>query len=336
MKKSAYVLVSILIMPLSASFGLVTNAGQIKWNAYRNGPVAEAVAVVSKALQNQNPRIRANAIEVVSDGKIVFLMPKVIKLLKDESMPVRFAAATAIGDMQYLSAKQEVMAMLNDKNENVTAAAAYALVKLGENQYAKAVAEKTASENQTVRANAAMLLGKIGNKNALKILYRVKDDKNSSDVAAFSATEAIAKLGDNKIYGKIWTMLISAYADDRYMGTIAMSHLKTDQAAGALITMLDDEIPEVRITAAGRLGLYGDQSGAVIVDEYLSGKRGNDADETVKEHRDVLAAIAVGQIGQTALVNYLPKMLKENSVRVRLAAAKSILLIESKIPPKRP
>jgi HEAT repeat protein len=289
------------------------------------GLVAGAEKAVSAGLKSSDGRVRANAIEVVSAGKKGVFLPKIVELLNDEVVLVRFAAAVALGDLQYEKGENQLQQLLNSPDLNVKAAAAYAFCRLGEKQYLSIIEKAAQTDDQTVKANAAMLLGKLKSKESLPILCSLKDSEDSSDAVAFEATEAIARIGDEKIYPKIWTMLISVYADDRYRGTYAMGAFGGAKGANALLTMLDDEVIEVRLAAAEQLGALGDVSGEFVVLEYLANPP--QQEKTVVEKRNALAALAIGQIGTEKLIEHLPKLLKNNSPVVRLAAAKSIFML---------
>jgi HEAT repeat protein len=277
-------------------------------------------------LRSTDERIRANAVEIVSTTGAPELLDDVEALLDDQSIVVRFAAAVAMGDLNYSHSKLKLKEMTKDRNLNIVLASSYALCKFGDEQYYKTIDSNAMNRNQDIRANAAMLLGKLGKKEALPTLYKIKDSTDSSNMAAFNATEAIARLGDEKIYKKIWAMLISVFADDRYMGAQAMGALGGTKGADALITLLDDEIPEVRLTAAGQLGTLKDASGAIVVKEYLTGPLPEKKEEA--DQCNVMAALAIGQIGSDNLKTFLPKMLKSDNPYVQLAAAQSILLLD--------
>ncbi len=296
-----------------------------KGSEIAKGLVAEAQKAVSLGLKSPDSRIRANAVEVVSTGRKTVFLPKMVKLLNDPVMLVRFAAAVALGDTQYEKAEKQLQELLDDPDLNVKIAAAYALCKMGQMQHLSIIEKAAEVEDQTVAANAAWLLGKLKSKKSLALLHRLKDNKDSSDVIAFNATEAIARIGDEKIYQKIWTMLISIYADDRYMGIRAMGALGGVKGDSALLTMLDDEVTEVRLAAAEQLGALGDASGQFVVLEYLTGSQRQE--KIIAERCNVLAALAIGQIGTENLVEYLPKLLKNDSPAVRLAAAKSVFIL---------
>jgi len=285
---------------------------------------AEALRIIQEGLADEDPSIRANAIEVVATTKQIMLMPKVERLLKDESVPVGFAAALAVGDLEYSLAKGEIAQLLEDEDENIRIAAVYAMSRLGSRDRFELLRKAIASSDQTVRANAALLLGKSGDKSSLKFLYWVLRHRDSTDKVRFNAAEAIARLGDERIYPKLWTMLISAYADDRVVGVRAMGALGTVKAQNALITMLDDDILEVRLAAAEQLGKLGDTSGQPEVLDVFKKNLISGSDKKETERVKVLTALAIGQIGTAPLTKFLPQLLEDESKFVRIAAAKAV------------
>ena len=291
-----------------------------------NGLVPEAFRIVQQGLADNDPQVRANAIEVVAATKTVPLMPKVQRLLSDQSVPVRFSAILAVGDLKYGLAENELMQLLKDNDPNVVIAAAYSLTRLARPEYLKVFQNAVATDDQTVRANAALLLGKSGDRSALtqKALWWTLRRKDSNDKVRFQAAEALAMLGDQTIYPKLWAMLISAYADDRVVGIRAMGALGTEQAKNALITMLDDGVLEVRLAAAEQLGKLQDPIGEPEVLQVFTKNLTAGLDKESLERVNVLTALAIGQIGTKPLTKYLPQLLKDESGFVRIAAAKAV------------
>jgi HEAT repeat protein len=287
--------------------------------------VSEAEKVVAAGLRSPEGIVRSNAIEVVSSSKKSVFFPEIVALLDDKIVPVRFAAAIAIGDLVYRGHEKRLRQLLSDPDLNVRIATAYALCKLGEKRYLSVIEKSAGVDDETVKANAAMLLGKLKSKKSLAILYRLKDSESSSDAVAFTATEAIARIGDEKIYPKIWTMLISVYVDDRCMGIYAMGALGGAKGINTILTMLDDDVPQVRLAAAEQLGVLGDKGGQFVIQEYLSSPQ--EQEGIMAENCNRLAALAIGQIGTEKLIKYLPKLLRNGSPTVQLAAAKSVFIL---------
>jgi HEAT repeat protein len=287
---------------------------------------SDAMRVLLESLADSDPQVRANAIEVVAATKHIRLMPRVQRLLMDERAPVRFSAILAMGDLQYSLAERDLKQLLNDNDENVRIAAGYALYRLGHTEYLKVFRNAIASDDQTVRANAALLLGKSGDSSTLtqRSLWWTLRRKDSNDKVRFQAAEALAMLGDEQIYPKLWAMLISAYADDRVIGIKAMGALGTHKAKNALITMLDDAVLEVRLAAAEQLGRLNDPIGEPEVLEVFTKNLTADLDTEGLERVRRFTALAIGQIGTDSLAKYLPQLLQDESKSVRIAAAKAV------------
>ncbi|MHC4187996.1 MAG: HEAT repeat domain-containing protein [Planctomycetota bacterium] len=286
----------------------------------------QAEKIILDALADIDPSIRTNAIEVVADTKQVKLMPKVVKQLDDPSVPVRFSAALAVGDTKYLIAKNKVNFLLNDKDQNVRIAAAYALYKLSDIEKIGIIKGAIKQRDQTVRANATLLLGKCGDQNSKNLLYWAMHDRYSDYKVGFQAAQAIAALKDEKIYPKLWTMLISTYADDRVMGIRGMGALATPAAKDSIITMLEDDILEVRLVAAEQLGTLNEILGEPEVLDVFQENITADLDQESRQRTFVLTASAIGQIRSENLIQYLPKLINNPEKRVRIAAAKAVFL----------
>ncbi len=285
----------------------------------------QALQIIQEGLADDDPRIRTKAIEVVADTRQIHLMPKVQRLLTDDFVPVRFSAALAVGDTKYHLAKTSVEHLLKDPDENVRIAAAYAMTRLASADKFKLILKAARSKDKKVRANATILLGKSGDQSALKPLYTVLRDEDSDYKVRLQAVEAIASLGDRRIYPKVWTMLISAYADDRVMGISAMGALGTTQAKNALITMLGDDILEVRLAAAEQLGMLGNSTGAPeVLDVFKKKKLTAGLDDEDLERVNMRAALARGRIRTASLTEFLPQLLDDRSKTVRTAAAKAV------------
>ena len=287
--------------------------------------------IIREGLAADDAYARVNAIEVVAITNQVRLMPKVQRLLENDFVsPVRFAAALAVGDTQYRLGEKFIRPLLNDPDENIRIAAAYALSKLTSFDSFDYFRKAIVSEDQTVRANAALLMGKSGDQRARMHLYLVLRDRNSSDKANFQAAEAIAMLGDERIYQRLWSQLISAYADDRVMGIRAMGALGSPQAKDAIITMLDDDVLNVRLAAAQQLGMLGDKTGEPEVLDVFRKNLTAGMNPEELEHTKVLTALAIGQIRTEPLSRYLPQLLRDHSIFVRIAAAKAVFQYKMK------
>ncbi len=282
-----------------------------------------AIKLVRAGLADENSYVRNRAIEVTSTTGRSELMQIVCGLLRDDEVAVRYAAALAVGDMSYSGGIIAVTRGLRDKSVSVQMAAAYALIKLGKNKYSGILRKSAVSSVQDVRAKAVVLLGRLGDKTHLELLHKVMRDKTSSDIVKIQAAEAIANLGDETILqSKLWPLLISKHADDKVIGIGAMAALGTPDAQNAILTMLLDDIQEIRLFAAGQLGRLGDTSGEEIVLKYLLSPE-FDVNQWSVANESAVAAI--GQIGTGELKKFLPKLLDSRNKLIRLSAAQAVL-----------
>jgi HEAT repeat protein len=286
----------------------------------------KARAIIRSGLNDEDAIVRTNSIEVVATAGAGEFMPAVTKLLIDPTVAVRFTAAIAIGDMKYRPAQPVLQKIIKDTNKNVMMAASYALTRVTKTNFSTLIRNSAKSKDQTVRANAAMLLGKLGDKQDVELLYWIMTDSKSDDKARLQAAESIAMMGDEEIYRKLWTLLISKYADDRAIGIRAMGKLGTTDAVNAIVTMLMDEVPEVRLFAAVELARFGDPSGVDEITDYLESNRQRIRDTNMA---DVVAGMAIGYLGSDDLVEFLPGLLGSNEKQVRLSAAQSVMLLSN-------
>ena len=328
--KNNVIFVSV-ILALIAFVGCEANsekqrtAGVSTDNSANNDLKTEATKIILEGLSSSNSQVRVNAIEMAAATNNQQFMTGVQRLTKDELVLIRFASAVAIGDAKYSAAKNDVAQLLKDNDENVRLAADYAIVMLGGSKsYSRQIRAALTGNDQQIRANAAFLLGKIGDKGVLPLLHQLIQDEASDDRVRLNAIEAIARLGDEKIYQKLWATLISAYADDRVFGIRAMGALGTSRAKDSLLTMLKDDVPEVRLVAAEQLGYLGDTEGEKIVANALTHDVSAATDQETKARIQTLAAMAIGQIRTPLLKKFLPELLKSDSQFARLAAAKAV------------
>ena len=297
---------------------------KVDLKAYKN----QAIEIVRNGLANQDLAVKMNAIEVVANTKSKELLPLVLNMTKSTSVITRFSAAVAMGDAEYTAANYQLKTMIEDPDENVRMAAAYALIKMGDTDSgleAHILKGFKASTDTTIKANAAMLLGKLGDKRALTPLWDILKDVTADDKVQLQAVESIAMLQDKNIYQKLWALLISKYVDDRIIGVRSMGALGNLDAKNAIVTMLNDDIDDVKLCAAYELGKLNNKTGEAEVMDFLSqnSERLSSLEQSPASH---LAIMAIGSINSTRLNRYLPKLLENRQKDLQLAAAQSLLL----------
>ena len=282
-----------------------------------------AVIILENGLKGQDPYLRTQAVEVAVETRQKDMLPLITKLTTDPVVPVRFSATVGLGDMRCFSCENLIHKSLNDPDVNVRIAAAYSLVKLNKPQYLQQLQAAAKSSNQTVRANAALLLGKLGNRDNIRLLYEVLGAKDSSDKVRIQAVESIARLGDEQMYrSKLWALQISKFADDRVIGIQGMGALNTTESRDAIATMLQDDVPEVRLAAAKQLAQLGDNRGEKLVLEYFQTSPNlNEAGVA-----NGMAVMAIGYLKSNQLNFFLTKALDSQSPHIQLVAAQSVLI----------
>jgi HEAT repeat protein len=293
-----------------------------------------AVEIIRKGLLNQNGYIRNASIEVAVTTRQEEMMTLVTGLLRDPLVPVRFSAALAVGDMPYRPGRAAVETLLADSNPNIQLAAAYSLVKLGNPQHQDIVLRGAQSQDPTVRANAAMLIGKLGNPANRGVLHQLLQDLESSDKARLAAVESLAMLKDPTAYkNRLWPLLISKHPDDRIIGIRGMAEMGTSECRDAILTMLGDDMVEVRLCAAEQLARIGDKTGQDEVLKYLSHAP---ATGTEVDIADTFATLAIGRIGSADLMSYLPKRLQSPHPLQQIYAAQAVLMLSAGKPAAKP
>lgn len=282
----------------------------------------KALEIVKTGLDDKNSFIRTHAVEVAAETDQKQFLAVLIKRTEDPVVTVRFSAVIALGDMQCRTCQPILRKKLEDKNPNVRIAAAYSLIKIGAGSDYTSIRQAMNSSDPTVAANAVLLLGKLGSRQDLARFYEILSDNDAPDKVRFQALESIARLGDLKVYrDKIWPLLISKYNDDRVWGIRCMGALGTSEAKTAIQTMLQDDVVEVRLTAAEQLGRLRDQSGKQVVQDYFSMQP--NLDETTMANQ--MAVAAIGTIGAPSLNGYLPQALSSPSPIIRMVGAQAVL-----------
>jgi len=289
----------------------------------------QANAIIRDGLSDPNPWIRGWSIEAAAESDQKILMPTVQQLFTDKHAFVRFSAALAVGDTQYSLAKPALKVLLEDNDENVRIAAAYSLFKLGSAESFGLIEDSIRSKDQTIRANAALLLGKSGDKSVLKLIQWAQKDKDSGDKVKLQALEARARLGDNEVFSRLWSIAFSSYADDRIMAVKSIGFLgrhRHIKARDVLITKLDDELLEVRLSAAQQLGMLGDSAGEPEVLDVFRKKLRAGLEKQDLDRANILTVLAIGSIGTEKLTVFLPEFLDNESKIVRIAASKAVFM----------
>ncbi len=91
---------------------------------------SKAYQIISNGLNDADPIIRSNAVEVVGTTRLMQLMPKVAQLFRDPVVPVRFQALIAAGDMRYAVASRDIQQIYGEPREDINVRMAAAILTL--------------------------------------------------------------------------------------------------------------------------------------------------------------------------------------------------------------
>ena len=310
----------ILIALLAAGCAQTTSARK---TTHSQSLKPHAKTILLSGLKSKDARLRSAAIEIAVDTNQKDMLPQIIELTTDSTVPVRFAATIALGNMQCFSCEKTVRKSLNDPDVNVRIAAAYSLVKLNQPQFTERLRAAAKNSDQTVRANAALLMGKLDNPDNIELLYTILQARDSTDKVRLQTVESIARLGDERMYrSKLWALLISKFADDRVIGIRGMGALNTLDSQNAIITMLQDDIVEVRLVAAEQLARIGNKRGEEQVYTYFQ----THPDLNKVGMANQTAVMAIGPLNSGRLNRQLQDAIDSQSPYIQLLAARSVLL----------
>jgi len=319
-----------ILLLASVAMCLAMDSKTVKINDSPQSPANQAMEILKSAAENESPLIRMDAIESIVISRCSKLFPMIDKSLADPVDAVRFAAALAVGDLRYKESKEKVLILFDSQDMNEKIAAAYALLRLGgsDNEYHKVIVTAIQSNDSTISANAALIIGKLGIKKYSGLLRWALQADSSDDKTRIQAIESLAMLKEKDVISKAWALMISKRADDRVMGIITMYHLGTYDSLNAIKTMLDDEVLEVRLVAAGRLEAFRDDTGTDVItsffDKDIKGLSGEDRTRPL-----VHALDAVRYSRSLKLAEYLPQYLKDDDITVRIHSAAGILSISN-------
>ncbi|HTV48037.1 MAG TPA: HEAT repeat domain-containing protein [Phycisphaerae bacterium] len=268
----------------------------------------------TQAMQNDDPHMRAIAVESVEQLDNTAAVQIVAHGLSDPSPIVRFSAAMVCGTQQMYVLKPQVEQLLNDPDQSVQVAAIFALSQLGEDDYLNRLPAMFSSSDPTVRGNVAMVLGDLGNKSAIDLLLSDANEPNPG--VKFSITEALAQLGYPDAISSIIALSLSVNAEDHLEALSACRELTVPVATNVLLSGLSDPDPSARLIAARGLGMRGSLQGEQIAVQYAA-----DSDPNLR----VLAALALGSMRVTSNIDVLNGLLSDPNPKVRIAAAAGLI-----------
>ena len=288
-------------------------------------------------LSAQSPVVRAEAIEGMQAAPWPQAARYIEHALVDPHRGVRFAACMALAHLRDPQARDLLQAQLRDENLGVRAAAIFALHRLGDSRYTKELAGLLLyTADQEVRRNVAMIFAELGDPKAMPVLRRAVRD---SDIAVrWHVQEAMARLGDKEAAEQLIMFAHSGYGDERLIGILALGRIGDRQARSCLLDMVRRDNPlEVKLAAVRALGQIGSPTGEDMARKamvWTPDKTGKQIEAEPQDVRQVrvrsMAALALAEVGTTAVLGDLVERMRRDDPRVAVAAAAAILRIAAR------
>lgn len=291
-----------------------------------------ALDELTHASRDENPQIRANAVEaaMLAHGELDGL---IAAGLKDSNPGVRSVALMSIGRGRIAALAPRAQALLDDDSQYVRAAAIYALAACRRGVDQEPLADLLLNDQtMKVRSHAAFILGELGDSSALPLLRRAAKAKLTTfppaevNLFQLQLAEAMIKLGDHDQVESVRAALYPSRPEDFEAAILAVQIIGQVKDRGAIdqlvyLSVYKDRAgqpmpPEVRLQIAATLALLGLNQGGFIADEFV-----NNPSPTLR----AMAAFVYGQTGKPSHLLKAQKLLSDPSPGVRVAAAAATL-----------
>lgn len=291
-----------------------------------------AIQEIEAASRNDDPSIRANAVEAA--GKIKGrLKPIITRGLTDPNLGVRAVAATTIGRAGLRDLAESTRPLLNDESPLVRTSAIFALTKnksaVDPGPLADLLLTGSTAQN---RAHAAFLLGEIGNRSALPLLRQALNQpipgSGPDDIKLFQLqiAEAMVKLGDDDMRQPIRAALYPSRPEELEASALAaqiLGEIGDRSAVDQMVYLTEYKDPagnshpaEVRLAAAASLAKLGVRGGTFIPEQYLA-----NPNPAIRSQ----VAFTYGNVGGKTAFSRLETLLNDPNDSVRVTAAFAVI-----------
>jgi HEAT repeat protein/beta-lactamase regulating signal transducer with metallopeptidase domain len=208
--------------------------------------VADALSL---ALNDENERVRQQAIQGLATMRDPRAVPALIKALQSRDAHVRRIAVSSLSQFDTPEAAQGLVVALKDENADVRRHAISALGRRRDDKYADALVGAMRDENPDVRRQAVAALARAGQSAAVvgALVQALKD--SNADVRQRAAASLARTQSPEAVPGLI-AALKDANPDVRQMSAVALGAIADPRAIDALTAALKDMDAEVRERAA--------------------------------------------------------------------------------------
>jgi hypothetical protein len=211
--------------------------------------VADAL---SSAINDENPRVREQAIQGLAAMRDPRAVPALVKALQSRDVRLRRIAVSSLGQFDTPEAVQGLMGAMKDESPEVRRVAIAALSRRRDDKSADAIISAMKDENPDVRRQAVAALGRSG-QSATVVTALVQALKDPDADVRQRAARSLAGVRSAEAVPALIGALKDANTEVRQMAAIALGSIADPQAIDALTAALKDTDPEVREHAARAL-----------------------------------------------------------------------------------
>jgi HEAT repeat protein len=218
-----------------------------------------AIQILQTASSNEDPFLRANAIEAMQSVPSRAL-PLAQIGLEDEHPVVRFTSLVMIGKMRLRELGPAAVRSTNDPDPSVRAAAMYAARRCDQQVDISEMAQMLASPNPSVRSNVVMLLGLMGDPSALPMIDaqakipmpNQRVDTLRRTIVRVQVAEAQFLLGDQEAISPLRAAAFSEFDEVRVLAVTMLGRLRDVSAETALMAIVErkNQPIELKLAAA--------------------------------------------------------------------------------------
>lgn len=314
-----------------------------------------AIRIVQAMARDQDPFLRANAIEAMQSVPDRAL-PVAQLGLDDEHPAVRFTALVTIGKMRLRELGPAAVRALDDPDDSVRAAAMFAARRCGQEVDISELADMLASPNPSVRGNVVMLLGMMGDPSALPMIAAMAQvpmpsqrvDNLRRTIVRVQFAEAQVLLGDPDAISPLRAAVYSEFDEVRVLAVTMLGRLQDASAETALMAMLDrrDQPIELKLAAAEAVSHIGGRAAVKqLLDKSEFVLQSCGSDNPVLRSQAVITAGALDSARQrvyrqllpsdppaiwrlfedNAMIDAMARLMADPHPQVRLSAAAAVL-----------
>ena len=172
---------------------------------------SEVTPLISLALRDRSPSVRATAVELIAAQKDISFLNSVHHLLSDPNDLVRSEAIDALGTLEEGSGKhyEDLILRLHDEKRLVRISALESLALLQDLDAIREIQSILKDRDSLVRAYAAIALAELGSTASLSLISEALQREND-EAAEAGYLVALHILGDTTNFGRLLSLLSSA------------------------------------------------------------------------------------------------------------------------------